>query len=349
MLPVWGRQFHNRPYKEMSSNKPQMRVLQHNRTSGKVLQSKVSGEKKANEAEDAKPQKRIFPGILHIRRFRRTGRRRNGLQVDGTGVKPFEIEGLMCGNKFRVIIDPGSPVSIFAIDELRRIIGRQWVVVRDMIDDVRYVDFNRRPLPLLGYMFVSIQVGKTRMSKARVLVAKKGAKSIIGRDWLTALKYRTEPPITKGENAVNSISRESDESENKLSRDALHLVQEFPNLFKRRGRVNNYKIKIEMKDGTRITQQKGRRIPIQLQDQVDSEITNLLDQGHIERVDTIKDDVFIQPVVITAKKDRSVKIAIDARALNDSIAKDKYQMPNLENLMDTVAEKIDGKEGQVFY
>ena len=218
-----------------------------------------------------------------------------------------------------------------------------------MIDGERYVDFNRRPLPLLGYMFVSIQVGKTRMSKARVLVAKKEAKSIIGRDWLTALKYRIEPSITKGENAVNSISRESDESENKLSRDAQQLVQEFPNLFKRRGRVNNYKIKIEMKDGTRITQQKGRRIPIQLQDQVDSEITNLLDQGHIERVDTIKADVFIQPVVITVKKDRSVKIALDARALNDSIAKDKYQMPNLENLMDMVAEKIDGKEGQVFY
>ena len=63
------------------------------------------------------------------------------LQVDGTGVKPLEIEGLMCGNKFRAIIDTGSP-AIFAIDELRRIIGRRWVVVRDMIDGERYVDFN---------------------------------------------------------------------------------------------------------------------------------------------------------------------------------------------------------------
>ena len=104
-----------------------------------------------------------------------------------------------------------------------------------------------------------------------------------------------------------------------------------------------------MKDGTRVTQQKGRRIPIQLQDQVDNEIKKLLDQGHIERVHSINDDVFIQPVVITVKKDRSVKIALDARALNDSIAKDKYQMPNLDNLMDMVAGKIDGKEGQVFY
>ena len=88
------------------------------------------------------------------------------LQVIGEGAKPFMMEGLMCGKKFQAIIDTGSPVSIFAIDELERIIGKYWVVVREMIDDERYVDFNRRPLPLLGYMFVSIQVGKTRMSKA---------------------------------------------------------------------------------------------------------------------------------------------------------------------------------------
>ena len=168
------------------------------------------------------------------------------LQVNGAGAKPFMIEGLMCGKKLQAIIFTGSPVSIFAVDELERIIGKYWVVVREMIDDERYVNFNRRPLPLLGYMFVSIQVGKTTMSKARVLVAKKGAKSIVGRDWLTALKYKIEQPMTRGENIVNSISCESANPEIKLSPDAEQLVEEFPNLFKRRGRVNNYKIKIDM-------------------------------------------------------------------------------------------------------
>ena len=182
-----------------------------------------------------------------------------------------------------------------------------------------------------------------------MLVPKKGSKSIVGRDWLTALKYNIEQPITEGGNSVNSISCESAESENKLSPDAKQLVEEFPNLFRRRGRVNYYKIKIEMKDGTRVTQQKGRRIPIQLQEQIDKEIQNLLEQGHIQKVNNIKDDVFIQPVVITVKKDQSVKLALDARALNNSIAKDKYQMPNLENLMDMIADKIDGKEGKVLY
>ena len=256
----------------------------------------------------------------------------------------FMMKGLMCGKEFKAIIDTGSPVSIFAIDELKKIFGKHWVVVREMIDNERYVDFNRRPLPKLGYMFVSVQVGKTRISKARVLVAKKGSKLIFGRDWLTTLKCSIELRITEGENLVNSIYCESAESENKLIPEATKLVEEFPNLFKRRGRVNNYKIKIEMKDDTRVTQQKGRRIPIQMQEQVDNEIQNLLEQGHIQKVNNTKDDVFLQPVVITVKKDRSVKLALDARALNNSIAKDKYQKPNLENLMDMIAEKSTEKK-----
>ena len=44
-----------------------------------------------------------------------------------------------------------------------------------------------------------------------------------------------------------------------------------------------------------------------------------------------------------------MKIALDARALNQSIAKDKYQTPNLENINDMIAEKLDRKEGEAWY
>ena len=50
--------------------------------------------------------------------------------------------------------------------------------------------------------------------------------------------------------------------------------------------------------------------------------------------------LFIQPTAITVKKGRSVKIALDSRALNQEIEKDKYQTPILENLQDMVAEKL---------
>ena len=84
-----------------------------------------------------------------------------------------------------------------------------------------------------------------------------------------------------------------------------------------------------MKEGAKITHQKGRRIPIQLENHVDNEIENLLEEGHIEKVDKIH-DMFIQPTVKTVKNEKSVKVASDARALNQSIAKDKHQMPNLD-------------------
>ena len=105
-----------------------------------------------------------------------------------------------------------------------------------------------------------------------------------------------------------------------------------------------------MKDNARISQQKGRRVPIQLPNQVDAEINKLLKEGRIEKVEKICDDVFIQPIVITVKKDKSVKIALDARALKESIAKDKYQMPSLDNLIDLIAEKLDEKKtGEAWY
>ena len=44
---------------------------------------------------------------------------------------------------------------------------------------------------------------------------------------------------------------------------------------------------------------------------------------------------------LQSKKDRSVKTALDARALNNSIRKDKYQMPHLDCLTEQIAGIIN--------
>ena len=70
--------------------------------------------------------------------------------------------------------------------------------------------------------------------------------------------------------------------------------------------------------------------------------------GHIVKVDEIKENVFLQPTLITVKKDRSVKLALDARELNRNVVKDRNPMPNLDNLMDMIAEHVAKKTGQTF-
>ena len=43
--------------------------------------------------------------------------------------------------------------------------------------------------------------------------------------------------------------------------------------------------------------------------------------GHIVKVNEIKDDVFIQPRVITGKRDKNINIALDARMMIENIKK----------------------------
>ena len=169
------------------------------------------------------------------------------LQIDGKGSKTFFMEGTLCGIFFKAIIDTGSLVSVFTKRDLQKIIGERKVVIREMINNERYVDYNKRPLELLGYQIVRLEVVGVTVSKARVLVAPYSGKSIIGRDWLIALRYKISQPIERGEckvntkitgcaEAINEISPEE-----KISPEVQPKMQEFPELFKRKGRLETMK------------------------------------------------------------------------------------------------------------
>ena len=97
-------------------------------------------------------------------------------------------------------------------------------------------------------------------------------------------------------------------------------------------------------------QQKERRVPISLQEKVDTEIDKLLKQGQIEKLTECSDKYFVSPIVITVQKDGSVKLALESRELNKQVHKNKYQMPNIEELMDTVGQTIsEKKSGDIYF
>ena len=75
------------------------------------------------------------------------------------------MEGFIIGNRFKAMIDSGSPITIFAIDELKRRMKRETLQVRDLIKGKKYVDFNEKPPNLLGYVFCELQVGDHYIKK----------------------------------------------------------------------------------------------------------------------------------------------------------------------------------------
>ena len=83
------------------------------------------------------------------------------------------------------------------------------------------------------------------------------------------------------------------------------MQAEFPDLFARQGRIKHHKRHARLHEVTVIKQQRPPRTNPTARTLKKKEINRLLQEGH--EVQDIKEDVFLQPTVITAKKDRSVR------------------------------------------
>ena len=114
----------------------------------------------------------------------------------------------------------------------------------------------------------------------------------------------------------------------------------FQQLCIRIGKSKNHLMKTQFSHGFMPIQQKGRRILVHLQEIVEGELIQLMDQNHIIELDKCSDRQFINPIVITVKKDQTVKLALDSEKLNKFIHKNKYQMPNFELLLDNIVQVV---------
>ena len=123
----------------------------------------------------------------------------------------------------------------------------------------------------------------------------------------------------------------------------------YPNLFTRIEKIRNAKVRAEFFENLKPIQQKGPRVPISLQDKVDKEIDWLIKENHIIKIHECSDEYFFSPIVITVKKDGSIKLALESRELNKQVHKNKYQMPNIDELVDVISLIIEKrKAGDVY-
>ena len=90
-------------------------------------------------------------------------------------------------------------------------------------------------------------------------------------------------------------------------------------------------------------QEKGRRVPIHIQEKMGTEIKKLIKEGHIVKLNKCTSGHFVAPVVIIAKKDGSIKLALNTKPMNAQIFKNQYEMPNLLEQLD-IAGKIMNKD-----
>ena len=104
--------------------------------------------------------------------------------------------------------------------------------------------------------------------------------------------------------------------------------------------IGDTEIKLQLKPSHFPVKHKARPVPLHLQEDVGRELEKLIKSGHLEKIKYVDEDCFVSPVVTTVKCDKSVKIALDSRKLNDSCVKMRPHMPNMEELLNQISVEI---------
>ena len=260
----------------------------------------------------------------------------NSMQNKTRNAKCIRLILTMNGVKVTAVLDTGSPISIMSKADMQRIKPLNYLPINNT---TRYTDFNGNEVKLTGEMEVETIFSKRPLITSWMIM-EGNREPIIGMNNIPNLGielFSGGKPIRL--NRINENPEELIEA----------LTKSFNKLFKENHTVHDLQVKIELKPDHKPVQQKGRRIPIHLQPAVNREINKLINSGHLIRANDIQQTQFISPTVITVKKDNSVKIAMDARILNDNTIKRKAQMPNLEELLGQVSLSITKNENMPLY
>ena len=153
-------------------------------------------------------------------------------------------------------------------------------------------------------------------------VVEDGHKNIIGRDLFTTLGLAVVQQQPENGKCVNNINTST----------------QFPHLVSRIGLSKTHVAKSKFHQ--KFTAKHQKRVPINLQPRVSEELERLQTEGHIKKLSSCSDEHFISTIVITVKKDQSIKLALDSKVLNKAIHKNKYQMPNIDMLIDTISQHL---------
>ena len=116
--------------------------------------------------------------------------------------------------------------------------------------------------------------------------------------------HRNPPQMKTVQNLVENLTSELFKS---------HFVKTYPLLFTRLGRSKSHQVHSTFMEPLIPRQIKGRKVPIHIQDRVSEELKSLVSDGHITKLEKCTTDHFINPIVITAKKNGSIKLAMNPK------------------------------------
>ena len=211
-----------------------------------------------------------------------------------------------------------------------------------------YCGFTNDTINNIGKVVVRLQSNGWTADETPFFITSGHERNILGNDNLPriGIEIAQRQPLLP----VNNISRTELCKLNNYSDTTLNLYHRYKGLFNRVGKIPSDRKVTHFHSPFKPIQTKGRRVPLHLLDNVKTELNRMEKEGHIIKLNKCDEDCFISPIVITRKKDGSIKLALDSKLLNNQIFKNKYQMLNIHELIDNIALQLSSKEsGEVWF
>ena len=237
--------------------------------------------------------------------------------------------------KTKALVDSGSVCTILnksLADTVVSECNESYWVQSPEIHDLKI--FSNNIIRIVGVINTSIKCNDWIATGVDVTVVEDGHRPIIGRDLFPKLGFS----LTQLKQVANF-----DPNQRLIKK---QIAFDFPDLITRIGKSLKHSVKSTFHKEFTPTHQKGRRVPIDLQPLVKIELKKLLDEKHIIKLNICSDKNFISPIVITVKRDKTVKLALGSKILNKYLHKIKNHMPNINNLIDTIQQNLNTSASQ---
>ena len=72
----------------------------------------------------------------------------------------------------------------------------------------------------------------------------------------------------------------------------------------------------------------------------------IIRQKHTIKVSSCPEKYFLSPIVVSVNKYQSVKLVLESTILNKAIHKNKYQMPIIDTLIESISQQISAPAPQ---
>ena len=230
-----------------------------------------------------------------------------------TSVEALNLPVTIGNTATNVLVDSGSVCTIVNESLATSIVSQdpnsKWI--REA-NPKQLKTFSNEPIHTLGTLQTSIQSNNWYANPIEIQVVTDGHRPLLGRDLFSVLGLSIQQ--SDNQTAINQVEQEYCPIKTQIATDIISRI----------GKSKIHLVRSKFHKNYTPLHQKGRRVPINLLDKVSNELKKLSQQGHIEKLQECSDKNFISPIVITVKKDKSVKLALDSKILNKSKHKNKY-------------------------